>query len=109
MVKGGTMLSQVAYAMAPPPGAEPSGFDMIMSFAPLIFLVLIFYFLIIRPQNKKQKETKDMQDSLNEGDNVLTTGGIYGTVGKIKEDVIVLKIAENVKIKINKNNILEKK
>ncbi|MEE8484696.1 MAG: preprotein translocase subunit YajC [Nitrospinota bacterium] len=103
------MLSQVAYAMAPPAGAEPSGFDMIMSFAPLIFLVLIFYFLIIRPQNKKQQETKDMQHSLAEGDNVMTTGGIYGTISKIKDDVIVLKVAENVKLKINVTNILEKK
>lgn len=99
------MFSGTAYAMAPPPGSEPSGFDMVMSFAPLIILVFIFYFLIIRPQNKKQQETKEMIGNLKEGDNIMTSGGLMGTITKVKDDIITLKVAEDVKVKINKTYV----
>lgn len=92
----------VAYAMAPPPGAEVTTFDTIMSFAPLVLLVAIFYFLLFRPQQKKQQDTRKMVENLKEGDSILTTGGVYGTISKIKDDVLTLQVAEGVKVKVNR-------
>ncbi|GMT42112.1 MAG: preprotein translocase subunit YajC [bacterium] len=99
------MYTGLAFAMGPPPGADPSGFDIFMSFAPLIGLFAIFYFLLIRPQQKKRNETESMIQSLKEGDNILTGGGIYGTIVKVKDDVLTLQIADNVKIKMNRNYV----
>ncbi len=62
-------------------------------------LFAIFYFLLIRPQTKRSKETQTMQTDLNKGDSVVTSSGIYGTVHKIKDDVITLQIADNVRVK----------
>lgn len=95
----------VAFAMAPPPGAESGPLDAIMSFAPLIILVFIFYIFLFRPQQKKRQETEEMIKSIKEGDNIMTTGGIYGTVVKVKEDILTVQIAENVKIKLNRNYV----
>lgn len=92
----------VAYAMAPPPGAEVTTFDTIMSFAPLVLLVAIFYFLLFRPQQKKQQDTRKMIEGLKEGDSVLTQGGVYGTISKMKDDVLTLQVAEGVKLKVNR-------
>jgi preprotein translocase subunit YajC len=94
-----------AWAMSPPPNANATAFDLIMGYAPLILVVVIFYWLIFRPQQKKQQETRDMIAALKDGDAVMTTGGIYGTIAKIKDDIIVLQLAENVKIKINRNYV----
>ena len=97
----------VAYAMAPPPGATDVGiFETIMNFAPLILLVAIFYFLIFRPQQKKQKDVRKMIENLKEGDSVLTQGGIYGTISKIKDDVLTLQVADGVKIKVSRSYVV---
>ena len=69
-------------------------------------LFLIFYFLIIRPQNKRMKEHHKMLSKLSPGDRVITTGGVYGTISALRDYYIVLEIAENVKIKIMRNQIL---
>lgn len=95
----------VAFAMAPPPGAQTGPLDAIMSFAPLIILVFIFYIFLFRPQQKKRTETENMIKDLKEGDNIMTTGGIYGTVVKVKEDTLTVQIAENVKIKLHRNYV----
>jgi preprotein translocase subunit YajC len=68
-------------------------------------MFLIFYFILIRPQQKKQKETRKMLDELKEGQNVVTLSGIHGTVKKLKEDIVVLQIDNNVRIKINRTSI----
>ena len=94
-----------AYAMAPLPGGEGGAGSLFMSMMPIIAMFAIFYFLLIRPQSKKQREHQLMLDNLKEGDNVITTGGIYGTIAKIKEDAITLQVAENVKVKIGKGYI----
>ncbi|MFP4012405.1 MAG: preprotein translocase subunit YajC [Spirochaetaceae bacterium] len=76
----------------------------------LVFL--IFYFLIIRPQNKKQKETKAMLASLNKGDRVVTIGGIRGVIQSLKDDTVVLKVDNNTSLEFSKSavsNVLEKK
>ncbi len=94
-----------AWAMSPPPNANATGFDIIMGYAPLILVVIIFYFLIFRPQQKKQQETREMIAGLKEGDSVMTTGGIYGTIAKIKDDVITIQVADDVKIKVNRHYV----
>ncbi len=98
----------VAYAQAP--GPAPSGPEQFLfTFAPLIAIAFIFYFMIIRPQQKKQKETQAMLKSIRKGDRVLTSGGIFGTVigVKEKEDVIVLKVAEDVKVEFSRSAIVQ--
>ena len=94
-----------AYAMAPLPGGEGGAGSLFMSMLPIIAMFAIFYFLLIRPQSKKQRAHQLMLDNLKEGDNVITTGGIYGTIAKIKEDAITLQVAGNVKVKIGKGYI----
>ncbi len=76
----------------------------------LVFL--IFYFLIIRPQNKKQKETKAMLESLSKGDRVVTIGGIRGIVHAVKDDVVVVRVDGETKLEFNKSavsTVLDKK
>jgi preprotein translocase subunit YajC len=76
---------------------------------PLLFVILatfvIFYFILIRPQQKKQKELQKMIEALKKGDRVLTTGGIFGTVVGVKDNILVLKIDENTKIEMVKNSV----
>lgn len=72
----------------------------LMSFAPFILLIVLFYFLLIRPQQQQQKKRKDLLESLQEGANVRTIGGMYGTIEKIKDDIVTLRIAESVRIRI---------
>ena len=76
-------------------------------FLPIILVFVIFYFLLIRPQQKKQKEHQIMLSKLKKGDKVITSGGIHGEVIGIKdkEDIVVLKIAENVKVEFQRNSI----
>jgi len=73
---------------------------------PLICMGVIFYFLIIRPQNKRQKELKNLITALKTGDKVVTTGGVHGIIANVKEGAtLLLKVADNVKIEINKDAI----
>ena len=72
----------------------------------------IFYFLIIRPQNKRQKETKQMLSALKKGDRVVTIGGMRGTIFSLKEDTVVLKVDDNTKLQFSRSavsSVLEKK
>ncbi len=97
------MFDSVAWAMGPQPGGQPGGGQgLIMSFLPLIIIFAIFYFLLIRPQQKRAKEHRQMIESLKKGDKVITSGGIYGVVDSVGERTVTLKIAENVKIKLGK-------
>jgi preprotein translocase subunit YajC len=67
----------------------------------------IFYFLLIRPQQKKQRDLRQMLQNLKRGDRVVTSGGIYGTIVKIRNDIIHLEIADQVRIRVNKNSIAD--
>lgn len=84
--------------------------EALTQFLPLIFLFAIFYFLIIRPQQKQQKEHKNMMGNLKKGDRILTTGGLYVKIIKIKDDEEVIKVQlnENTIIKIDKSYIARK-
>lgn len=68
-------------------------------------LIVIFYFMMIRPQQKRQKEIKKQRDAMKEGDKVVTAGGIYGKITKVKEDSFLLEIADGVKIRVDKNSV----
>jgi len=84
------------------PGAHP---NPIVSFVPMLFVIGVIYFLLIRPQQRAAKALKDEVDSLKTGDKVLTQGGIYGIVTSIKADLVQIRIAENVKVDINRQAI----
>ncbi len=100
----------IAFAMAPPPdGADPGGGSLLALLPPMIMMFLIFYFVLIRPQQKKQQESRKMLDDLKEGDNVITLSGIHGTIKKIKDETVMLQIADNVRVKINRSSIGNKR
>src|SRR5687768_17577501 len=79
----------------------------ILSFVPMLVVIGILYFLIIRPQQKQAKEHRNMVDKLKAGDRVLTQGGIYGTVVSLKGGIVQLKIAENTRIEIARSAITQ--
>lgn len=70
---------------------------------PLILIFVIFYFLLIRPQKTKEKERQKMLSNLNKNDEIVTTGGIYGTIVNVKDKTVILRVDENIKIEIEKN------
>ena len=88
---------------APPPG--PGG--GLIQFLPMIFIFVIFYFLLIAPMRKRQKKTQEMLTKLKKGDEVVTTGGIYGTVDALNDErnFVILRISDNTRIKIQRSAI----
>ena len=85
-------------------GAGGSMGSTILMFA---LLIVVFYFFLIRPQSKRQKEVRKFQDSLENGKSVITQGGIYGKIKEVKDNYVILEIAEGVKIKVNKNMLFD--
>jgi preprotein translocase subunit YajC len=85
------------------------GGNPILGFLPLILIVFVMYFLMIRPQAKRQKEHKAMLEKLQKGDKILTSGGIVGTVAgvKEKEGLLIVKIADNVKVELSRNSVAQ--
>ena len=84
------------------------GSSFLLQIAPLILIFAVFYFLLIRPQQKKMKEHKAMVAALAKGDKVITAGGLMGTIFKIEDDKIAtIEIAENVKVKVVRSTISE--
>lgn len=71
----------------------------------MVLIFVVFYFFMIRPQTKRQKEIKKQRESMKQGDSVVTSGGIYGKVRDIKDTTITIEIAENVRIKVDKNSV----
>jgi preprotein translocase subunit YajC len=91
--------------MMQPQGQE--GANPLISFLPLLLIVAVFYFFMIRPQMKRQKEIRQFRESLSKGDKVVTTGGIYGKIIEVKETTIVLEVAKDIHIKVDKNGIIK--
>jgi preprotein translocase subunit YajC len=85
----------------------PSGPSGLMQFAPMIFIFVIFYFLLIAPMRKRQKKTQEMLSKLKKGDEVITSGGIYGTVDALNDErnFVILRISDNTRIKIQRSAI----
>lgn len=88
--------------------AGGQGGNPIAQIVPLVLIIVVFYFFMIRPQMKKQKETKKYIDSLKVGDKILTIGGIYGTVHKMNEDgTILMAVEDGTKMKITKSAVAQ--
>jgi len=99
------------FAMAGPAGSgAEGGGNPAVSLLPIVLIFLVMYLLIFRPQAKKQKEHRKMLDSLEKGDQVVTAGGIYGTIAGLKKNntIVILKIADNVKIEIARSSVGQK-
>lgn len=87
------------------PLQEAGGSAGMMNLIMIVALIAIFYFFMIRPQQKKQKEIKKFREGLNVGDRVITAGGIYGKIRAVKDTTITLEIADNVRISIDKGSV----
>ena len=94
----------INYAHAQAAAQQPS---MLASFIPLILIFLIFYFLLIRPQQKKQKEHKVLLDSIQRGDEILSSGGILGKVIKVDNDKLTVEIAKGVNVSIIRSTVAD--
>lgn len=81
------------------------GAGMMSAFIPLILIFVIFYFLLIHPERKKQKEHQEMVKNLKKGDNVVTAGGLYGTITKAKKDYVEVEVAREVIVKIQRSSV----
>lgn len=79
--------------------------NLLITVLPFVLIFVIFYFFIIRPQNKKQKETERMISALKKGDKVVTIGGIHGTVSATKEQTVIVKVDDNSKIEFSRSAI----
>jgi len=84
---------------------QPNVNSGIMQLIPLIFIFAIFYFMLIRPQQKQQKKHQEMINNLKKNDEVVTAGGIHGTIVNVKEKTFILRVDDNVKIEVDKNAI----
>ena len=90
--------------MTPQPGTES---NPITTFLPLILIIVVFYFFMIRPQMKRQKDLRKFRESLGKGDKVVTTGGIYGKVAEIKDTYVLLQVDDNVKLRVDKSAVVK--
>jgi len=99
----------LAFAMGGAPGGAAGGagggMAAFQQIIPLVFMFAIFYFLLIRPQQKKAKEHRALLESMKKGDNVITAGGVHGKVTSVENDLVTLEVANNVNIKITKSYI----
>ena len=93
-----------AIALLQSAGAN-SALAMFLQVLPILAIGLVFYFLVIAPANKQRRKTESMLSSLKKGDRVVTSGGIYGTVQGVEAEVVYLKIADNVKIKLARSAV----
>jgi preprotein translocase subunit YajC len=96
----------LALLMGGPAGAGgASGGSMTTSLVTFALVIGIFYFLIIRPQNKKQKDTQAMINAMKKGDKVATIGGIRGTVQSVKDETVIIKVDDDTKLEFNKSAV----
>jgi preprotein translocase subunit YajC len=83
-------------------GGQGGGFG---AFIPLILMFAIFYFLLIRPQQKKAKQHRELLSALKEGDKVVSSGGLHGTITGLKDDVVTMEIAPKIRVKVSRGSI----
>ncbi len=96
----------IAYAMGT--GGAEGQTGGLGAFVPLILMFVIFYFLLIRPQQKKQKQHREMIGNLKKGDRVITSGGLHGRITGLSDTVVTLEISEKVRVKVARGNIAGK-
>lgn len=87
------------------PQSGQSGMDSLMGLLPFVLIIAVFYFLIIRPQQKRQKERQKLLDSVKKGDKIITAGGVHGLVEGIEDKTLLVKIADNVKVKMERSSV----
>jgi preprotein translocase subunit YajC len=92
----------VAWAQGTASGSTGS---TLLSFLPFILIFVIFYFLLILPQQKRQKKLKAMLEALKKGDKIVTSSGIWGTITNLGKDTVTVQIADNTKIKVQRDHI----
>lgn len=97
------MMASVAWAEGPGGGGGAS--SSLLSLVPFVLIFVIFYFLLILPQQKRQKQQKAMLDDLKKGDKVITASGFWGTITNLGKETVTLQIADNTKVKIQKEHI----
>ena len=100
-------MSGFAFAMGSPAGGTSAGgvMSQFQGMIPLVFMFAIFYFLLIRPQQKKMKEHRALLDGLKKGDQVVTAGGMHGKISVLDDQLLTLEVAPGVNVKINKGFI----
>jgi preprotein translocase subunit YajC len=91
--------------LAQTPSASPAGPNPLASFVPIILIFIIMYFLLFRPQMKRQKEQAAMASALKTGDRVVTASGIHGMISNVKDRTVIVKVADNVKLEMEKSAI----
>ena len=97
-------MNHVLVAMAPAQGGQGGG-DFTTTILMFAVIIGIFYFMILRPQQKRQKERTKLLESMKKGDRVVTAGGIHGTIIGIEDKTLLLQIADNVKVKVERGSI----
>ena len=100
-----TLISSLPQMLTPPQGSEGGAGSLGISLFMFVGIILIMYFLMIRPQRKKQKETEKMLSALKKNDKIVTIGGIHGTIQSVNEQSVIVKIDDNVKMKFNRSAI----
>jgi preprotein translocase subunit YajC len=88
-------------------GPSPENQNPLMSFLPLILIILVFYLFMIRPQMKRQKELRNFRESLSKGDKIITTGGIHGKILSVSDAYIVIETEGETKLRIDKSAVLK--
>lgn len=88
--------------------ASPGGMQSLVQMAPLVIMFVIFYFLLIRPQQKKQRELQEWLKSLKKGDDVVTTGGILGKIHQLSDQVVTLELQDKIRLRVLRSHIAGK-
>ena len=94
------------FLMGQPAGAAGQS-NPLLTFLPLILVFVVFYFFMIRPQMKKQKEMNNYRSSLKKGDKIVTTGGIFGRIYEVKDNYVTIDVGGDVKLKVDKSALLK--
>ena len=100
-----TYMSFIPFLQVGGAASASSSSSLVGSLLPFLLIIVIFYLFLIRPQNKKQKETQRMLDALKKGDKVITIGGIHGTVSSVKENTVIVKVDDDCKLEFNRTAI----
>ena len=95
----------VAYAMAPTGGQGGGDMNTLMGFLPMVLILGVFYFLLIRPQQKKARDHRELLQNLKRGDAVITQGGLYGKIANLSDQVVTLEVADKVRVRVSRGSI----
>lgn len=99
--------SAFLFLVSQPAAAGAGQNNALITFLPLLLVFAVFYFFMIRPQMKKQKEMTNYRNALKKGDKVITTGGIYGRIYEVKDNFVMLEVGGDLKLKVDKNALVK--